>query len=794
MNCLSLYVEKWYIVGAICTGNGLQRIGLPNGEDRVWLYFFEDVANDRIFYGKNNKRNAQNREHHYYQDVFARIVDSEAKFKKFGRDYPLAEIFKYSNILDDLKTAYAKWASDEKIPTYVSFSKDISYNAQSLFKEQLEKNGFVVKQYAGKIEFLAMAWLSRTNKLHLAKGKMALVLKSTNENLHMSVYSTDGQLIVENINDSLLGYGNDVRRHAVIEDVIHQGNSTLGFLTSQEEIDHEMKRMEDSVEEWILRLDSGRPGIPVRITDVNFSLAPANKFTANLKGKTIDERTKAIIRTIIDYVKKFVTEKARIHEYDLGAVVLIGNSFENNQYFREIDQWLQINEANMFKITEAKLPDVVSVYSQIPEDYFSSEERIFGTESQHERDLQAKNEAERIERLKAEAEMAQRRQTEEEKTRSEKAYKDAMTQYYEAANKKDFANMREFLLIALSKKPDDAIATQRLVELDDAVRKEDLKSEQYRNAINAADKYFEDGDIDNALIFYTQALTIDANSVHAKERIKELRKMRDDAQKAKECITKAEVFEGQKLYEKALTELNKAKLLNPNELSIVNTISRLVKIVEEKKSKIESLVSIVSKNEESENFTDAINACEELITIDDDSKSKWERKLDSLRQKKEKLEEKARVLCECRERANKAQFNDDWSTLLEVSKKALEYAPTDSFFLAASAKATKELAKKCITKASSVISERVKNKSDGVSKSVKAISSFEEGFAAPTKQKIDSKSASQIDGFGFDNKPNKAEEKGEDSFFCDNKTVSKIITGRKKPENKKGKDLDGWDF
>ena len=191
MNCLSLYVEKWYIVGAICTGNGLQRIVLPNGEDRIWLYFFEDVANDRIFYGRNNKRNAQNREPHYYQDVFSSIVDSEAKFKKFGRDYPLAEIFKYSNILDDLRTAYSKWASDEKIPTYLSFSQDISYHAQSLFKEQLEKNGFVIKQYVGKIEFLAMEWLSRTNRLSLPKDKKALVLKSSNENLHMSVYSTD---------------------------------------------------------------------------------------------------------------------------------------------------------------------------------------------------------------------------------------------------------------------------------------------------------------------------------------------------------------------------------------------------------------------------------------------------------------------------------------------------------------------------------------------------------------------------------------------------------------------------
>ncbi len=790
MNCLSLYVEKWSIVGAICTGNGLQRIGLPNGEDRAWLYFFEDIANDRIFYGKNNKRGAQNREPHYYQDVFASIVDSEAKFKKFGRDYPLAEIFKYSNILDDLKTAYAEWAGDEKIPTYVSFSKDISYNAQSLFKEQLEKNGFVIKQYAGKIEFLAMEWLSRTNRLHLAEGKMALVLKSTNENLHMSVYSTDGKLLVENINDSLLGYGNDVRRHAVIEDVIHQGNSTLRFLTTQEEIDHEMKRMEDFVEEWILRLDSGRPGIPVRITDINFSLAPDNKFTANLKGKTIDERTKAIIRTIIDYVKKFVIDKAGIHEYDLGAVVLIGNSFENNQYFREIDQWLQINESNMFKITEAKLPDVVSVYSQIPEDYFSSEERFFGTESQHEKDLQAKNEAERIERQKAEAEMAQKRQTEEEKTRSEKAYKDAMTQYYEAENKKDFANMREFLLIALSKKPNDAIATQRLAELDDAVRKEDLKSEQYKTAITTADKFFEEGDIDNALSFYTQALTIDANSAHAKERIKEIRKMRDDAQKAKECITKAEVFEGQKLYPQALTELNKARLLDPNNSEISKKIEEIEGHINAIKQKLSALKALLTSAEAAGNYTAAIEACRELASLDAGNSTKWERKSGDLEKKKEREDEKARLLAECKKIVDDASFKDEWEKVLAAAQKALPYDPTNEFFLKYQTKAIAE-----IDKTKQPINYPPKPPRVDPPKPPKGpdVKGGESGWDWGKPDKGGSKGGGSGSDFFDDSKKTTKAPKVDDDFFGTGKASQ---TGKTPPKNapKKTKDLDGWDF
>lgn len=774
MNCLSLYVEKWYIVGAICTGNGLQRIVLPNGEDRIWLYFFEDVANDRIFYGRNNKRNAQNREPHYYQDVFSNIVDSEAKFKKFGRDYPLAEIFKYSSILDDLRTAYSKWASDEKIPTYLSFSQDISYNAQSLFKEQLEKNGFVIKQYVGKIEFLAMEWLSRTSKIDLPKDKKALVLKSTNENLHMSVFSTDGNLLIESSHDTLPGYGSDVRRHAVIEDVIKQGNSTLRFLTKEEEFNHEMKRMEDFVEEWILKLDSGRSGIPVRITDINFSLAPDNKFTANLKSKTIDDRTKAIIRTIIDYVKKFVTDKVGIHEYDLGAVVLIGNSFENNQYFKEIDQWLQINEANMFKITEVKLPDVVSVYSQIPEDYFSAEENFFGTQSQHEKELQAQNEAERTERLKAEAEMAQKKQTEDEKNRSEKAYKDAMSQYFDAESKKDFANMKEFLQIALSKKPGDPVATEKLSQLEDAVRKEDLKNEQYRNAINAADKFFDEGDLDNALVFYTQAVTIEPNSIHSKERIKELRKMKEDAQKAIECLTKAEVFEGQKLYEKALTELRKASLLDPNNKETQTKIEEIEGLLSAKEKKIADLKTLLNSSEADGNFAAAVTACRDLAECDEDNRTKWERRAEDLEKKKEKEEEKARVIAECKKNVDDASFNDNWEKVSAAATKALSYVPDDEFFRKYLDKANKEIAKK-------------KGNAAHVAPSKPVVG----GKPMPKKP-----SGGGDDFFNDTPKPTSSKNpsgKKDDDFFGSGKPSAKAPEV-KKPAPKKHKDLDGWDF
>lgn len=51
MKSLALYIDKWYIVGAVNTDGITRLVNLPNREDRIWLYFYEDVANDEISYG-----------------------------------------------------------------------------------------------------------------------------------------------------------------------------------------------------------------------------------------------------------------------------------------------------------------------------------------------------------------------------------------------------------------------------------------------------------------------------------------------------------------------------------------------------------------------------------------------------------------------------------------------------------------------------------------------------------------------------------------------------------------------
>lgn len=100
MKTLSLYIDRWYIAAAVCYDNIPRRIDLPNREDRIWLYFYEDINNDRVIYGKSYQKHYLDKELHYYGDIFSKVVKEDETFKRFGKDVSLKEIFKASDILE----------------------------------------------------------------------------------------------------------------------------------------------------------------------------------------------------------------------------------------------------------------------------------------------------------------------------------------------------------------------------------------------------------------------------------------------------------------------------------------------------------------------------------------------------------------------------------------------------------------------------------------------------------------------------------------------------------------------
>lgn len=94
MKELTLYIDKWYIIGAVCT-DGVPRLVIPdNKEDRYWLYFYEDTTNNEIVYGKDNQSHYRNNEPHYYGDIFSKMTQSDSHFLYYNRKQELCDILK----------------------------------------------------------------------------------------------------------------------------------------------------------------------------------------------------------------------------------------------------------------------------------------------------------------------------------------------------------------------------------------------------------------------------------------------------------------------------------------------------------------------------------------------------------------------------------------------------------------------------------------------------------------------------------------------------------------------------
>ena len=84
MKSLALYVDKWYLIGAVCIDGVPRLIRLPNKEDRFWLYFYEDIVNNQIVYGKDNQSHYRDKELHYYGDIFSLLADPRRSFTIYG--------------------------------------------------------------------------------------------------------------------------------------------------------------------------------------------------------------------------------------------------------------------------------------------------------------------------------------------------------------------------------------------------------------------------------------------------------------------------------------------------------------------------------------------------------------------------------------------------------------------------------------------------------------------------------------------------------------------------------------
>lgn len=666
MKSLALYIDKWYIVGAVNTDGITRLVNLPNREDRIWLYFYEDVANDEISYGKGFQSKFRNNEPHYYGDVFSLITKSSAKYTMFKRSQPMKGIFKSSKIFDDLRKDMDE---DGDITTYISFSKDISLASRLLFIDELKEERFVVQESVARICHLALEYAAK--KSNYTEDGYYLVLNACNENLHYALYQKTEDLFNREKEDVLEGLGTDVRSRALIEHVVDNINDREHFLKTKKERESEYLRMNQFVDDWLVKLSSARGFIPVQLTNVTFSRDPFKDYSVQVKKTKIDERTDKIVQDIINVIVRFVKDADVSHE-QIKGILFLGNTFTNVQFKKELCSYYNLDNSKIVSYKDSDLSSLVSAYTFIDCSQFSATQNAMrgNAEAELRRIKNAEEEAAAMKRAQEEADA--KAAIEKEATEAERKFKDAMDMGYDAEREHDYDKMEEFFNIALTLRPDDDEAKQKHEE---ALRKKaelSVKQNHYKEKIQQAKAAYDENDYETAKFKAEEALSFMSDSKEAL-RIKEDSIRRIKSQKELErFLDRADLFIAQKAYSEASQELQKAKLLDVDYKEIIDREARIKKEQQATNIKVEELCNHLNSALNEGRFDDAITSCNELIEVDFTNSRKWSARISDINIKKERVVEEQKRWEKLVGDIDSAQWSEEWSRIISLCKEALD--------------------------------------------------------------------------------------------------------------------------
>lgn len=676
MKVLTLYIDKWYIIGAVCVDGVPHLITPSNGENRFWLYFYEDVANDTIVYGKDNKQHYHNNDNHYYGNVFDLIPDSTASFMRYGRKQEMYKIFYTSGILDELRSAVDEPPGE--IDTYISFSKDISDAARLVFLQSvLEENNFVVKESVARIGQLALEHAFRRGQYE--EDGFYLLLNACNENLSYSVYEHTDNILLRKAEDSLKGMGTDLRSRALLEKVVKSINQRELFLDSEQDYEREYLRLGQFADQWIEKLEDAIPGRPITITNVRFSQLP-NIYDTTVLKKDIDTRTHVIVDDIVREITTFV-KNLNIPNDKVKGVMFLGNTFTNEQFIRAIKERYLLSEDKYIFYKDSDLPHIVAVYSIMDCSQFSEATQMAIANGATELERLKLAQEEEARRLEAERKRAEQEAKDKAAHESENKYKEALANIYDYEKKQDYAQMSDWADIALQHNPDDQEARQKKAEATRLLSEKKVKEEQYKSIIQRAQKSLEEKQWQDALSQSDAALNLMPNSKEA-DRIHQIaRKQIDSQAQIEKYLTRADMFLAQKSYKEALEELKKVQSFDSENKDAQERILQIEQIQEVHDQQIAELIRQYQEAEDSKDYDAAIATCNELIDTDTPNQRKWTEKVERLKTAKVEFAKEEEKWQTIKRKIDSALFMENWAEVVSLGKEALRIREDENLLL-----------------------------------------------------------------------------------------------------------------
>ena len=457
----------------------------------------------------------------------------------------------------------------------------------------------------------------------------------------------------------------------MIENVVDNINEREYLLKTKEERESEYLRMNQFVDDWLVKLASARSYIPVELTNVTFSRDPFKNYPVQVKKSKIDERTDKIVKDIINVIVRFVKDAGVSHE-QIKGILFLGNTFTNIQFKKELRSYYNLDDCMMVSYKDSDLSSLVSAYTFIDCSQFSAAQNVMrgNAEAELHRIKIAEEEDAAMKRAKEEADA--KAAIEKEATEAERKFKDAMDMGYDAEREHDYDKMEEFFNIALTLRPDDDEAKQKHEE---ALRKKaelSVKQNHYKEKIQQAKAAYDENDYETAKFKAEEALSFMSDSKEAL-RIKEDSIRRIKSQKELErYLDRADLFIAQKAYSEASQELQKAKLLDVDYKEIIDREARIKKEQQATNIKVEELCNHLNSALNEGRFDDAITFCNELIEVDFTNSRKWSARISDINIKKERVAEEQKRWEKLVGDIDSAQWSEEWNRIISLCKEALD--------------------------------------------------------------------------------------------------------------------------
>lgn len=685
MKSLSLYVDKWFITVAINFDGNVMPLSLPNGEDRIWLYFHEDIANSQIEYGKAFENCYRDKQPHYFGDIFKMIEEGDSHFTRYeGRREEMREVFAVSGIFNHLRQAIEE---DGLVDTYISFSTDIPDVARLRFIEELEESQFKVVESVARISHLALEECKMRNIFNNLGSYLVLV--ATNDNFHISLYENKGDIFLRKGETTLLGLGLDVRRRALVETIVENINKNTRLLKSREEFDAECVRQDRFAPEWLEKIARSRPYMPVAFDGITFAVAPHNPAIVQVFPNKLNERTIGIVDEMVRKIAEFV-KCNQLLPHEIEGIVFIGNTFTNQTFATTIQNKFIIDNDKIVIYREDELPKVVTVYSQLDCDQFKGATLAFLKDAEAQAILiqQAKEEAEK--RKKAEDLARSQQVLIEMQKKAEREYHNAVENIERYESDRNYEEMLSWTEIALANKPEDEYAKGKETLARQLLAEQKAAIKQFNTIAGRIKTAFTEERWADVVSQCDLALELRPNSEEISRLKAEARRRMDVKEKVRDFLNRAEMLYARKLYTDALREVNKILNLDSSNQEAKQIKSKISNLHARHQETINNLIEKLTDAEKAKDYVAAIQICESLIDEDPVNIRKWMSRKERFISNLKETKENKRKLDDLKQDIDNAFYSEDWIKLKLLCENYLAIE-SDSRIAEILAKAKKRL-------------------------------------------------------------------------------------------------------